>query len=83
MSLALSATPARDVLPRSLGSLEEVVVWSGRGLEGMVRGVAEESGTVVPVAAMELRDPPSGWGSWEVDILGLVVETKDWGGLGY
>ena len=59
----LSATPASSVLPRSLGSEEELVVWSGRGLEGMVRGVTESEETVVPETAMSLREPPWGLGS--------------------
>ncbi len=58
------------MLPRSLGSEEEVVVWSGRGLEGMVRGVAESEGTVVPETAMSLREPPWGLGSEDWDIVG-------------
>lgn len=72
MSLVLSATDARVVLPRSWGSEEEVVVWSGRGLEGMVRGVAESEGTVVPETAMSLREPPCGLGSEGGDIFGVV-----------
>lgn len=72
MSLVLSATDASSVLPRSWGSSEEVVVWSGRGLEGMVRGVAESEGTVVPETAMSLRDPPCGLGSEGGDIFGIV-----------
>ena len=72
MSLVLSATDARVVLPRSWGSSEEVVVWSGRGLEGMVRGVAESEGTVVPETAMSLREPPCGLGSEGGDMFGVV-----------
>ena len=76
MSLVLSATEASSVLPRSWGSEEEVVVWSGRGLEGMVRGVAEVEGTVVPETAMSLRDPPCGLGSEGGDILCVVWVRK-------
>lgn len=68
----LSATEARVVLPRSWGSEAELVVWSGRGLDGMVRGVAESEGTVVPETAMSLREPPCGLGSEGGDILGVV-----------
>ncbi len=68
ISLALSATAARSVVPRSLGSSEEVVAWSGRGTEGMVRWVAAEEGTVVPSTAMSVREPPCGLGSWGVDV---------------
>ena len=81
MSLVLSATDASSVLPRSWGSEEEVVVWSGRGLEGMVRGVAESEGTVVPETAMSLRDPPCGLRSEGGDIL-VVVCVSEVGVLG-
>lgn len=78
MSLVLSATPAKSVLPRSVGSSDEVVCWSGRGLEGMVRCVAESEGTVVPETAMSLREPPWGLGSEGGDIFCLRVLCGDW-----
>lgn len=76
MSPGLSACPARSVVPRSLGSEEDWVAWPGRGMEGMVRWVAESEGTVVPETAMSDREPPWGLGSPE-DIVG-----GDGGGVG-
>jgi hypothetical protein len=61
ISATLSATSATLVQPRKFGSASEALVvpyWSGREIDGMVRGFAESSGTVVPSLAMSKRSPP-------------------------
>lgn len=60
-------------MPRSLGSEEESVAWSGRGTEGIVLGVAEVEGTVVPETAMSEREPPWGLGSEEEEDIVMLV----------
>lgn len=58
MSVELSAAAAKSLEPRSFGSSDEDVIWSGRGTEGIKFCLPASLGILVPVTAMSSREPP-------------------------